>query len=110
MGRAGRAVARNQLCALARPDVKASPANLLDLLLDPAVRLGTSTPKADPSGDYAWQLFEKAETLRPGSFAVLTHSWFGALAYARFPLARQASSPLQAFSLPQFWTQAPEPP
>jgi molybdate transport system substrate-binding protein len=63
--------ARNQLCALAQPDVKASPASLLDVLLDPAVRLGTSTPKADPSGDYAWQVFEQAEALRPGSFATL---------------------------------------
>jgi ABC-type molybdate transport system substrate-binding protein len=63
--------ARNQLCALAQPDVEASPANLLDVLLDPAVRLGTSTPKADPSGDYAWQVFEKAEAPRPGSFATL---------------------------------------
>lgn len=63
--------ARNQLCALAQPEVKATPAHLLDVLLDPAVRLGTSTPKADPSGDYAWQLFEQAEALRPGSFATL---------------------------------------
>ena len=28
-------------------------------------------PKADPSGDYAWEVFEKAEKLRPGSFAAL---------------------------------------
>jgi molybdate transport system substrate-binding protein len=63
--------ARNQLCALARPEVKASPADLLDILLDPEMRLGTSTPKADPSGDYAWQVFEKSEVLRPGSFATL---------------------------------------
>ena len=63
--------ARNRLCALARTNVAASPATLLDVILDPAVRLGTSTPKADPSGDYAWQLFDKAETLRPGSFATL---------------------------------------
>ena len=40
-------------------------------MLDPEVRLGTSTPKADPSGDYAWQLFEQADALRPGSFATL---------------------------------------
>jgi ABC-type molybdate transport system substrate-binding protein len=40
-------------------------------MLDPALKLGTSTPKADPSGDYAWQLFERAEKLRPGSFSVL---------------------------------------
>jgi ABC-type molybdate transport system substrate-binding protein len=63
--------ARNRLCALAQAHLEASPASLLELVLDPAVRLGTSTPKADPSGDYAWQLFEKAETLRPGSFAAL---------------------------------------
>ena len=38
---------------------------------EPRVRLGTSTPGADPSGDYAWALFRKAEGLRPGAFAVL---------------------------------------
>jgi ABC-type molybdate transport system substrate-binding protein len=40
---------------------------LLDRMLDPAVRLGTSTPKADPSGDYAFELFAKADALRPGA-------------------------------------------
>jgi ABC-type molybdate transport system substrate-binding protein len=35
-------------------------------MLDPAVKLGTSTPKADPSGDYAFELFEKADRIRPG--------------------------------------------
>jgi molybdate transport system substrate-binding protein len=63
--------ARNQLCALARAEVELSPASFLDVILDPDVRLGTSTPKADPSGDYAWQLFEQAEALRPGSFGAL---------------------------------------
>ena len=63
--------ARNRLCALAQPDLEVSPATLLDVVLDPDVRLGTSTPKADPSGDYAWQLFEQADVLRPGSFARL---------------------------------------
>ena len=63
--------ARNRLCALAQPEVKLSPATLLEVMLDPPVRLGTSTPKADPSGDYAWQVFEKAEALRPGSFGAL---------------------------------------
>jgi molybdate transport system substrate-binding protein len=29
---------------------------LLTTLLQPAVRLGTSTPKSDPSGDYTWAL------------------------------------------------------
>ena len=30
-------------------------------MLDPAIKLGTSTPKADPSGDYAFELFERVE-------------------------------------------------
>jgi ABC-type molybdate transport system substrate-binding protein len=64
--------ARNRLCALASPKSGVTTANLLDRMLDATVVLGTSTPKADPSGDYAWQLFEKAEALRPGSFAALS--------------------------------------
>jgi molybdate transport system substrate-binding protein len=58
--------ARNRLCALARPGVAVETATLLDRMLDPAVKLGTSTPRADPSGDYAWEVFRKAETIRPG--------------------------------------------
>ncbi|MGH6915189.1 MAG: molybdate ABC transporter substrate-binding protein, partial [Geminicoccales bacterium] len=72
-GRAGPVAlfARNRLCALAQPTVTLSSQNLLDTLLDPDFRLGTSTPKADPSGDYAWELFHKAEAVRPGAFAAL---------------------------------------
>jgi molybdenum ABC transporter molybdate-binding protein len=63
--------ARNRLCALARPGVAVETATLLDRMLDPNVKLGTSTPRADPSGDYAWEVFHKAEKLRPGAFATL---------------------------------------
>src|SRR5215510_10938064 len=63
---------RNTLCAMANPHVGLTTANFLDQLLDPAVKLGTSTPKADPSGDYTWALFEKAEKVRPGSFQKLS--------------------------------------
>ena len=63
--------ARNRLCALLAPGVDATPETLLDRMLDPRIKLGTSTPKADPSGDYAWLLFEKAEKLRPGAYAAL---------------------------------------
>ncbi len=66
-----RCFARNELCALVRPEVTATADTLLDHLLDPAIRLGTSTPKADPSGDYAWAMFRKADRVRPGSFGVL---------------------------------------
>ena len=60
--------ARNRLCALARPGLEVTPATLLDRMLD---KLGTSTPKADPSGDYAWEVFRKAEKLSPGASATL---------------------------------------
>jgi molybdate transport system substrate-binding protein len=63
--------ARNRLCALARPGVAVETATLLERMLDPTVKLATSTPRADPSGDYAWEVFRKAEKLRPGAFAAL---------------------------------------
>src|SRR5262245_32644283 len=63
--------ARNRLCALARPGVAVETATLLDRMLDPTAKLGTSTPRADPSGDYAWEVFRKADKLRPGAFASL---------------------------------------
>jgi ABC-type molybdate transport system substrate-binding protein len=63
--------ARNQLCAIAREGLKVTPATLLDVMLDAGVRLGTSTPKADPSGDYAFRLFAKAEPKKPGARAAL---------------------------------------
>lgn len=63
--------ARNRLCGLARPGLDVSTGTLLDRMLDPQVKLGTSTPRADPSGDYAWAAFRKADVLRPGSYAAL---------------------------------------
>lgn len=63
--------ARNRLCALTRPGLATGPDRLLDTLLDPAVRVGTSTPGADPSGDYAWALFARAEALRSGATDIL---------------------------------------
>ena len=62
---------RNRLCAIVAPGVDVTAETLLDRMLDPKVRLGTSTPKADPGGDYAWKLFEKAGSVRPGAYAAL---------------------------------------
>ncbi len=75
---AGRAAApkvfaRNQLCALVAPGVDVASAMLVKRMLEPAVRLGTSTPKADPAGDYTWMMFERIEQRgNPGAFAVLS--------------------------------------
>jgi ABC-type molybdate transport system substrate-binding protein len=63
--------ARNQLCALLRPGLSVTTENLLDHMLDETIKLGTSTLRADPSGDYAWEVFCKAEMIRPGSFSAL---------------------------------------
>jgi molybdate transport system substrate-binding protein len=72
--RAGRLVVmftRNRLCALGRSSVGMTPGNLLDRLLDPAVRLATSSPGADPGGDYAWAVFARADGVHPGARAIL---------------------------------------
>ena len=63
---------RNTLCGAAVPQVGLTTTNFLDRLLDPAVRLGTSTPKADPAGDYTWAMFRRADALRPGSYEILS--------------------------------------
>jgi ABC-type molybdate transport system substrate-binding protein len=63
--------ARNRLCALARPGLALTPETLLDAMLRDDVKLGTSTPRADPSGDYAFEVFAKAEAVKPGSRATL---------------------------------------
>ena len=63
--------ARNRLCALARPGLEVTTASVIDRMLDPRIKLGTSTPKADPSGDYAWKVFHRIEANRPDSFKVL---------------------------------------
>ena len=62
---------RNTLCALAQGTVAVTPDTLLSTMLQPQVRLGISTPKADPAGDYAWALFQKADALQPGATARL---------------------------------------
>jgi len=72
-GKAGPVIvfARNRLCAMARPGLTVTPDTLLATLLDPHIKIGTSTPKADPAGDYTWAMFEKTEAVRPGSRAQL---------------------------------------
>ncbi|MGI2122733.1 molybdate ABC transporter substrate-binding protein [Shewanella baltica] len=70
-GKAVQMFARNQLCAVAQDNVQVTSATLLDTLLDPKVKVGTSTPKADPAGDYAWAVFAKAEAVKPNAKAAL---------------------------------------
>jgi molybdenum ABC transporter molybdate-binding protein len=89
-GKAGPTVlfARNRLCALVRPGLEITTANLLTQMLDANVKVGTSTPKADPSGDYAFEVFHKAEAIKPGAQAVLERK---ALKLTGAPNSPQAS-------------------
>lgn len=61
----------NRLCAMARPELGLSSVNFLEKALSPAVKLGTSTPGSDPSGDYTWKVFDKADDIQPGAAAAL---------------------------------------
>ena len=70
-GRPAVLFARNRLCAIARSGLDVSTEGLLDRMLDPAVKLGTSTPGADPAGDYAFAAFARAEAVRQGARAAL---------------------------------------
>jgi ABC-type molybdate transport system substrate-binding protein len=73
-GAAVQRFARNRLCVLAHPAAGATAANVVERMLDPALKLGTSTPKADPSGDYAWALFRRIDARGgpwAGSYALL---------------------------------------
>ena len=72
-GKAGPVVmfTRNRLCALARPGLPVTTDTVLDVMLAPEVKLATSTPGNDPAGDYAAQVFTRAEAMRPGAARML---------------------------------------
>jgi ABC-type molybdate transport system substrate-binding protein len=59
--------ARNRLCVTGRTELHLTRETLLDTLLEPSIKIGTSTSGADPGGDYAWQFFDRAETVRAGA-------------------------------------------
>ena len=65
------AIARNRMCILSRRSAGVTAANLIDRMLAKNTRLKTSTPVADPAGDYAWAIFDRIEALRPGAGAIL---------------------------------------
>lgn len=73
---------RNRLCALVAPsaqdiagkELAITSSSIVSILRNPRIKLGTSTPVADPSGDYTWQMFDRIEssgTAPAGSAAAL---------------------------------------
>jgi molybdate transport system substrate-binding protein len=61
----------NRMTVVVRPGLSVTSENLVNTLLDPQIKLGTSTPISDPSGDYAQEIFRKIDRLQPGSFQTL---------------------------------------
>jgi molybdate transport system substrate-binding protein len=62
----------NDLCVAARPELKLTEANLLEVLSRADVRLATSTPVSDPMGDYTWEFFRNAERKQDGLYQIFT--------------------------------------
>jgi molybdate transport system substrate-binding protein len=65
------AFARNRMCVVSRRSAAVSASNLVSRLLAHDVRVKTSMPVADPSGDYAWAIFDRIDQLKPGAGAIL---------------------------------------
>ena len=61
------AFAKNRECVVSKTALGVTPANLAARLLDSKVRIKTSQPVADPSGDYTWAIFDKIDAQRPGA-------------------------------------------
>jgi molybdate transport system substrate-binding protein len=95
------AFARNRMCIVSRRSAGITAANLLDRMLADAVRLKTSTPNVDPSGDYAWGIFQKSEALRPGAQAILERK-----AEASMNLVATPATPTQSAAAALFASNA----
>jgi molybdate transport system substrate-binding protein len=61
---------RNALCIVTDASRQFDTGNLVETLLKPEIRIGTST--SDPAGDYTWEMFHKIDALRPGAFEALS--------------------------------------
>jgi molybdate transport system substrate-binding protein len=63
---------RNALCIVTSADRPLTGDNLAATLLKPEIRIGTSTPVADPAGDYTWEMFHRIDAQTPGAFDTLS--------------------------------------
>ena len=65
------AFARNRMCVISRQSAGVTERNLVDRMLAKSARVKTSTPIADPAGDYAWAIFDRIDSMRPGTGVTL---------------------------------------
>jgi ABC-type molybdate transport system substrate-binding protein len=63
---------KNALCIVTGADRQFDSNNLVETLLKPEIKIGTSTPGSDPAGDYTWEMFHRVDAQRPGAFDTLS--------------------------------------
>ena len=63
---------KNALCVVTAADRALDTATLVETLLKPDIKIGTSTPVSDPAGDYTWEMFRKVDAMHPGAFDALS--------------------------------------
>jgi ABC-type molybdate transport system substrate-binding protein len=64
--------ARNALCVVTTAASAVDSGSLVETLLRPDIKIGTSTPVSDPAGDYTREMFRKIDAMRPGAFETLS--------------------------------------
>jgi molybdate transport system substrate-binding protein len=64
--------AKNALCVVTEASRQLDGGNLVETLLRPDIKIGTSTPVSDPAGDYTWEMFHKIDAAKPGAFETLS--------------------------------------
>ena len=91
------AFARNRMCIVSRRSAGITADNLIDRMLAKDVRIKTSTPIADPSGDYAWAIFDRVDALRPGAGALLKQKAQASMSLTATPATATQSSAAALF-------------
>jgi len=71
LGTPVKAFTANAVCVVAPPGLHVDASSLLDVMLDPKVKIGAATPVADPLGDYTEAIFANADRLHPGAKKIL---------------------------------------
>jgi len=64
--------AQNEVCLYGYFSPEKTIENIINILLNPKLRLGTSTPGDDPGGDYAYKVFKLMDTIIPGVYQSLS--------------------------------------
>jgi molybdate transport system substrate-binding protein len=95
------AFARNRMCIVSRRSAGVTASNLIDRMLKRDVRLKTSTPIADPAGDYAWAIFDRVNVIRPGAGTKLQEKAQASMSVTATPLTPTGSAAAALFAAKQ---------